>query len=497
MQVDTFGSADPYVCVSAISDVGDHAAVTHNPKAQETHLTKDGIWEMHPQHKTKTIKNELNPVFDEDFVLSHVLASTVATNSLQAKELVRQDLTLLLTVHDWNRVGHDVLMGVLKIKVGPHKTSSHETFVLKAPDLTHDLVDKLGKPATVLLTITWMSPADSETEVSRELPLAPTGESAPPTHAEVNALKEELAGLREALNSADTTAREARAALADKENQIREARAMAEAKQADRGNEQTRLETKLATLEQTLKNEQSMHNDTKSELASVREKANKLLQERDAKLADAQAKLTRAEDALSAAVEKNKSTEQRLASEEGKSQAAVTAADQRMVQLEKEKSMLQSNVQTLTTEVKKHAEAMAQAQAGLARLTAEKDQLEREFSNTNDALKVQLSATQAESKEKMRETLEAKGKVDAQVETLERQLAAKTAELEKYRDKEAEAKLADPTKEAIALINSLRTSIQGRKETMTQIRTAGSQVQEAMDHLRSTVSSTNRTSGRQ
>ena len=159
--------------------------------------------------------------------------------------------------------------------------------------------------------------------------------------------------------------------------------------------------------------------------------------------------------------------------------------------------MLQSNVQTLTTEVKKHAEAMAQAQAGLARLTAEKDQLEREFSNTNDALKVQLSATQAESKEKMRETLEAKGKVDAQVETLERQLAAKTAELEKYRDKEAEAKLADPTKEAIALINSLRTSIQGRKETMTQIRTAGSQVQEAMDHLRSTVSSTNRTSGRQ
>ena len=73
MQVDTFGSADPYVCVSALSDVGDHAAVTHNAKAQETHLTKDGTWEMHPQHKTKTIKNELNPVFDEDFVLSHVL----------------------------------------------------------------------------------------------------------------------------------------------------------------------------------------------------------------------------------------------------------------------------------------------------------------------------------------------------------------------------------------------------------------------------------------
>ena len=108
MQVDTFGSADPYVCVSALSDVGDHAAVTHNAKAQETHLTKDGTWEMHPQHKTKTIKNELNPVFDEDFVLSHVLTSTVAKNSLQAEELVRQDLTLLLTVHDWNRVGHDM-----------------------------------------------------------------------------------------------------------------------------------------------------------------------------------------------------------------------------------------------------------------------------------------------------------------------------------------------------------------------------------------------------
>jgi chromosome segregation ATPase len=140
---------------------------------------------------------------------------------------------------------------------------------------------------------------------------------------------------------------------------------------------------------------------------------------------------------------------------------------------------------------------MAQAQASLARLTAEKDQLEREFSNTNDALKVQLSATQVESKEKMREALEAKGKVDVQVENLERQLAAKTAELEKYRDKEAEDKLADPTKEAIALMNSLRTSIQGRKETMTQIRTAGSKVQEAMDHLRSTVSSSNRASGRQ
>ena len=139
----------------------------------------------------------------------------------------------------------------------------------------------------------------------------------------------------------------------------------------------------------------------------------------------------------------------------------------------------------------------AQAQASLARLTAEKDQLEREFSNINDALKVQLSATQVESKEKMREALEAKGKVDVQVENLERQLAAKTAELEKYRDKEAEDKLADPTKEAIALMNSLRTSIQGRKETVTQIRTAGSKVQEAMDHLRSTVSSSNRASGRQ
>ena len=205
-----------------------------------------------------------------------------------------------------------------------------------------------------------------------------------------------------------------------------------------------------------------MHNDTKSELASVREKANKLLQERDAKLADAQAKLKRAEDALSAAVENSKSTEQRMASEQGKNQAAVTAAEQRVVQLEQEKDTLQSNVQTLTTEVKEHAETMAQAQASLARLTAEKDQLEREFSNINDALKVQLSATQVESKEKMREALEAKGKVDVQVENLERQLAAKTC-----------------------------------KETMTQIRTAGSKVQEAMDHLRSTVSSSNRASGRQ
>jgi len=62
------------VCVSALETAGTEL-VTHNAKLAEGHSGKDGAWEIHPQGQTKTIKNELNPVFDEDFVLTAVSAT--------------------------------------------------------------------------------------------------------------------------------------------------------------------------------------------------------------------------------------------------------------------------------------------------------------------------------------------------------------------------------------------------------------------------------------
>ena len=106
-QVYTFGSADPYVCISAIPAASTEK-LAHDSKAKETQRSQSGQWVLPPQGTTKTIKNELNPVFEEDFVIDRT--ASVDNNS---QELNGQDITLFVTVHDWNRTSSDALLGDL------------------------------------------------------------------------------------------------------------------------------------------------------------------------------------------------------------------------------------------------------------------------------------------------------------------------------------------------------------------------------------------------
>ena len=51
-QVDTFGSADPFVCVSAFAVSGFTGNVMHDAKAKEAYISKSGVWRMNPQVST-------------------------------------------------------------------------------------------------------------------------------------------------------------------------------------------------------------------------------------------------------------------------------------------------------------------------------------------------------------------------------------------------------------------------------------------------------------
>ena len=48
--------------------------VRHNSKVKQGQASKDGYWELKPQGQTKTIKNQLNAVFEEDFVVTTTAA---------------------------------------------------------------------------------------------------------------------------------------------------------------------------------------------------------------------------------------------------------------------------------------------------------------------------------------------------------------------------------------------------------------------------------------
>ena len=56
------GSADPYVCLSAVP-TGATGALVHNRKATSAFLGASG-WELPPQRTSKTIMGTLNPVFE-------------------------------------------------------------------------------------------------------------------------------------------------------------------------------------------------------------------------------------------------------------------------------------------------------------------------------------------------------------------------------------------------------------------------------------------------
>ena len=99
------------MCVSALPISGQR--VRHNSKVKQGQLSKDGYWELKPQGQTKTIKNELNPVFEESFVVT----SSAAILTKEEEAIKRQGVALLVTVHDWNRPSSDVLLGLVRIKL--------------------------------------------------------------------------------------------------------------------------------------------------------------------------------------------------------------------------------------------------------------------------------------------------------------------------------------------------------------------------------------------
>ena len=104
----------------------------HNSKVKQGQLSKDGYWELKPQGQTKTIKNELNPVFEESLVVT----SSAAILDQKEEAIERQEVELLVTVHDWNRTSADVLLGLVRIKLTAGESK---------PNATFPLVDEHGK----------------------------------------------------------------------------------------------------------------------------------------------------------------------------------------------------------------------------------------------------------------------------------------------------------------------------------------------------------------
>jgi hypothetical protein len=178
-QVDTFGLADPYVCVSAISVAGSENT-THDAKIKQAHASKTGQWLIKPQGTTKTVKNELNPTFEEDFVLD----STLATQNTLAEEIRGQEVVLLVSVHDWNRTSSDVLMGSFRIKMAANdKGRPKKQIHVLQNEAGTSVTDKSGTVSTVVLSVTYDSEASPASPAPQNPPVVESTDSC--TKAEI------------------------------------------------------------------------------------------------------------------------------------------------------------------------------------------------------------------------------------------------------------------------------------------------------------------------
>jgi hypothetical protein len=155
-QVDVFGLADPYVCLSAIA-VPDCEKVLHDAKITAAQVSKSGQWLVKPQGMTKTVKSDLNPIFEEQFVLY----TTVATQNTLAEEIRGQEVCLLVSVHDWNRTSSDVFMGACRIKMAAkdnsnagHSNTENQVHVIQN-EAGASLTDTSGKVSTVVLSVSY------------------------------------------------------------------------------------------------------------------------------------------------------------------------------------------------------------------------------------------------------------------------------------------------------------------------------------------------------
>jgi len=172
-QVDTFGLADPYVCVSAISVAGSENT-THDAKIKQAHASKTGQWLIKPQGTTKTMKNELNPTFEEDFVLD----STLATQNTLAEEIRGQEVVLLVSVHDWNRTSSDVLMGSFRIKMAANdKGRPKKQIHVLQNEAGTSVTDKSGTVSTVVLSVTYDSEASPASPAPQNPPVVESTDS--------------------------------------------------------------------------------------------------------------------------------------------------------------------------------------------------------------------------------------------------------------------------------------------------------------------------------
>ena len=80
-----------------------------------------------------------------------------------------QDVVLLVSVHDWNRVEADVLMGLVRISVRAGAQLQRQTWIL-TDEKGAAIKSKAGKTSTVELSITYRGPpSPSPPAVSRDL----------------------------------------------------------------------------------------------------------------------------------------------------------------------------------------------------------------------------------------------------------------------------------------------------------------------------------------
>ncbi|EKX32126.1 hypothetical protein GUITHDRAFT_148823, partial [Guillardia theta CCMP2712] len=140
-KVDTFGSADPYVSMTLVDT--DPTNLCHGNCSNTQDLPT-----VIAQHKTQIVKNNLHPMFEESFIFEH---SIIPDRNI-VHDLNQQDVYLLVSVTDWNRIHEDEFLGKIAVKLRPGMQYERGSFVL------HDLQGqplKANPQPTITLTISY------------------------------------------------------------------------------------------------------------------------------------------------------------------------------------------------------------------------------------------------------------------------------------------------------------------------------------------------------
>lgn len=250
--------------MSAISVAGSENT-THDAKIKQAHASKTGQWLIKPQGTTKTMKNELNPTFEEDFVLD----STLATQNTLAEEIRGQEEVLLVSVHDWNRTSSDVLMGSFRIKMAVNdKGRPKKQIHVLQNEAGTSVTDKSGTVSTVVLSVTYDSEASPASPAPQNPPVVESTDSC--TKAE---LVQQLAAAATTLKAQELSFKKLTEDLSD------ELKAVAEERDRLKGHCQQKEKEKADITERSGKEIKRLKDELKDELDAI-------LEQRDAVLID-------------------------------------------------------------------------------------------------------------------------------------------------------------------------------------------------------------------